>query len=107
MRLGALLQLAYEVYDTLENLYKRYIKENGEKENPTSYIMIRLMHHCLSCTLVIPMNIYNPKSLFYCEMVTVLSGAAGCAIWNGVIGDTFDTTTLDGLHKMVITSTIG
>ena len=53
-------------------------------------LIMKMMHHSLSCTLVLPMNLYIVNQPLYSEFVALLSGAAGFAMFIGVYGDSCD-----------------
>jgi len=76
-------------------------------EVPKSMLIMKMMHHCLSCTLVLPMNLYVHNEPLYSEFIVLMSGAAGFAMFLGCYGDACDVDTKEGQWHMRISSNIG
>ena len=52
---GILSELGFDVYSTVEILYKRFCTEGGEKKVPNGMLLYVASHHCLTMVMAIPM----------------------------------------------------
>jgi hypothetical protein len=102
VRHGALIELGWEVQDTIQRLYERFCIENGSKIQPNGTFFMLFMHHAMQWAFVIPMNLYYSHLSGYHELIFMLEGAAAAAGAIGFYGYTLDTTRPNELLQMIV-----
>jgi len=101
-RHGALIELGWEIQDTIERLWDRYTTPDGIKRNPWAMLKLMLIHHGMQWALVIPMNLHYSHLSGYHELVFMLEGAAGFAGVAGFYGYTCDTSRRCELRTLIL-----
>lgn len=73
VRHGALIEMGWEMGDTIKKFYTRLFDPEGAVKVPNILIiMVIVMHHTLSCCMVVPMNMYYPELYEYAEIIFVM-----------------------------------
>lgn len=80
LRHGAITEVSYEVCDTIEQLQRRCLKPNGKDLVPNAALVFLGIHHFMSLTMVLPMNLVNSGNGYYAIVVFLLQFAAGFAV---------------------------
>merc|ERR1740121_3023349 len=104
VRHGALVELGWEIQDTVERLHERFSTENGRLVQPNSLLFCLFTHHAMQWALVIPMNLYFSELSGYHELVFMLEGASSMASFVMFYGYTLDSSDRSDLLQMVITN---
>merc|ERR1719384_102617 len=106
-RHGALIELGWELQDTIDRLYERFCTPLGTQTQPNGMFFFLAMHHAMQWALVIPMNLYYSEVSGYHELVFMLEGAAGFAGGAICYGYTLDVTRRSELRQMVVLNALG
>lgn len=104
VRHGALIELGWEIQDTVERLHERFFTENGKLSQPSSLLFCLFTHHAMQWALVIPMNLYFSELSGYHELVFMLEGASSIASLVMLYGYTLDSSDKSDLLQMVVTN---
>lgn len=100
-RHGALCEMGWELQDLLVRGWQcTFGGTEGRAKNPAGLLLILGLHHCMGCSLVIPLNLYYPRNRHIHEAVCLLQGAAAVALLMQNYGYTLDTSTRAGLLRM-------
>jgi len=100
MRQGALTELAFELTDYMENIYKRFSDPEYFKETFSPTLLAIMTCHHLMGTMVIPMNLYYPNERYYGMMVFSLQLTAGVSYLCSQYAYTLDVTQHKDLLQM-------
>jgi len=103
-RHGMLCELGWETQDTLVRIFcYTFGGKSGKERYPlATTIFACVIHHVVSFSLVIPMNIYYPDWSLVHEMACLLELAAAVAGFTQYYGYTKDVKTHSGLRNMKI-----
>jgi hypothetical protein len=100
-RHGALCEMGWELQDLLVRGWQcAFGGAEGRARNPAGLLLILGLHHCMGCSLVLPMNLYYPRNSYVHEAICLLQGAAAVALLMQNYGYTLDTSTRAGLFRM-------
>jgi len=105
--LSVLSEFGFDIYDFLKRLVAlpamrarfpalRRLSEHAWPEK--SFILLGCLHHPLSISLAMPLNLYYLPCEQYHRIVTSLLGAAGLAYFCGCYKFTLDTSSRSGFH---------
>jgi len=100
MRQGALTEVAYELTDCMEMIYRRFSDPEYFKETFSPILLALAISHHLMGTMVIPMNLYYPNERYYGMMVFFLQLTAGVSFLCSQYAYTLDVTQRKDLLQM-------
>jgi hypothetical protein len=95
---GALSEVAYDVYDTLRSLYRYFVTQS--LPGGRTVLIFMVLHHQLSILLVLPMNTHYGHNPYYLTMLLNLMGAGGFSLFVGHAARMLDLRTRRDLRRM-------
>jgi len=100
---AGLSEAAWEVMDTLERVYTRWLRpggETGRREMPILLLLGALGHHITGMGMVVPMNCHYAHEQHYAIMLLLLQLAAGIGCASNCIIFTIDAKQPRGLKQV-------
>jgi len=80
VRHGTLLEMGWELGDSIRLFYVRNFVEDGVNLADKSEITAALIHHPMTLMMCIPMNLTYGEAPIYAEVVFVMQGASATAL---------------------------
>lgn len=100
-RHGALCEAGWELQDSVEKVRIALLgDEEVRARNPPLLLALAALHHLMSLSLVIPMNLYYEDNYWYFRLVGMLQGASAVASGAQLWGFFLDVRTRSGLWGM-------
>jgi hypothetical protein len=104
---GGLSEAGWELMDLAKRAHEiKFGGQEGKDRNPTSLVIVMVVHHAMGLSMVIPMNIYYRQYSYYHEIIFLLQFAAFFALMFQHYGHTLDTKTEKGLCAMKYISAV-
>jgi len=98
---GVFCEVGWEVQDLVVRFYQVTLGgEIGRQKNPKEIFLFSLVHHTMSLSMSIPMNMMYGSNPYYREFVFLLHAAAFCALGSQSYGFALDVNTSSGLMQM-------